>query len=146
MAVQPGNRGKKGRQLNLANLLRRFLVLEKLLLLLRGAEYDHFVNQVKPELQTIKRVSYGKQVGALEKLVYSAPNNSSSTPVPVPEHASPPTPFDASAVPTPPLLTEDTQSPQSSSLPSTNTSTVDGPIGDTKTAAMPAPVVVASAV
>ena len=113
---------------------------ERLLLHLRGSQYDTFVDQVKTYLQHVKRFSYGKQVGAIEKLIYGGPNQQST-------HAqvnrSPPSHLDTSAAPTPPLLTEDTQSPQSSSLPSTNTSTVDGPIGDRK-ASTAAPIEVAA--
>lgn len=101
---------------------------EKLLLQLRGTEYDAFVEQIKPQLQLVKRFSYGKQVGAIEKLVYTIPPST-------PHHQHIPTQpahMDTSAAPTPPLITEDAQSPQSSSVPSTNTSTVDGPIGDRK--------------
>jgi len=102
--------------------------IEKLLLQLRGTEYDAFVEQIKPQLQLVKRFSYGKQVGAIEKLVYTMPPGASH-PQNIPTQ---PAHMDTSAAPTPPLVTEDAQSPQSSSVPSTNTSTVDGPIGDRK--------------
>ena len=113
--------------------------VEKILLQLRGSEYDNFVDEVKPQLQLVKRFSYGKQVGAIEKLVYGHPGSN----LHVQNGPHPPSHLDASAAPTPPLVTEDAQSPQSSSVPSTNTSTVDGPIGDRKEDAT-APVEVAA--
>ncbi|MCJ1353527.1 MAG: mRNA binding protein puf3 [Icmadophila ericetorum] len=104
-------------------------VIQKLLAQLKGSEYDNFVEQIKAQLQQAKRFSYGKQVGAIEKLV-----NTASTPsLPHVHHNQSPSQLDTSAVHTPPLLTEDTHSPQTSSLPSTNTSTVDGPTSDRKT-------------
>ena len=96
---------------------------EKLLAQLRGSEYDEFVENIKPQLALLKRFSYGKQIAAIEKVIYNNP-----TPMPHIQNSSPPT----SVAPTPPPLTSDAQSPQSSSLPSTNNSTVDGPVGDRK--------------
>ena len=104
---------------------------EKLLAQLKGSEHDNFVEQIKAQLQQAKRFSYGKQVGAIEKLVNTTPSAS----FPHATHNQPPSQLDTSAVATPPLLTEDPQSPQTSSLPSTNTSTVDGPTGDRKPSA-----------
>ena len=103
--------------------------LEKLLLQLKGVEHDNFVELIKPQLQLVKRCSYGKQVGVIEKLVYVIPPTNLHVPNNQPLSSN----VDSSAAPTPPLLSEDAQSPQSSSVPSTNTSTVDGPIGDGKT-------------
>jgi len=103
-------------------------VIQKILLQLRGSEYDNFVDQVRPQLQLVKRFSYGKQVGAIEKLVYGHPGSN----LHISNGPHQPSHLDTSAAPTPPLITEDAQSPQSSSVPSTNTSTVDGPIGDRK--------------
>ncbi|MCJ1420366.1 mRNA binding protein puf3 [Xylographa parallela] len=114
-------------------------VIQKILLQLRGSEYDNFVDQVRPQLQLVKRFSYGKQVGAIEKLVYGHPGSN----LHIQNGPHPPSHLDASAAPTPPLVSEDAQSPQSSSVPSTNTSTVDGPIGDRKEA-VTAPVEVAA--
>ena len=94
----------------------------------KGPEHDIFVEQIKIQIPQAKRFSYGKQVGAIEKLVYSAPTTFPH----ILTNVSLPSRLDTSAAPTPPLLTEDTQSPRTSSLPSTNTSTVDGPIGDHK--------------
>jgi len=70
------------------------------------------VEQIKPQLQALKKFTYGKQINAIEKLIYN-----SSTPS---QTASPPP---GSAIATPPLLTMDVQSPESSAAPSTDTST-----------------------
>ena len=44
------------------------------------------------------------------------------------QHHQGPPHLDLSTAPTPPLVNEDTQSPQSSSQPSTTSSTIDGPV------------------
>ena len=109
---------------------------EKLLTTLKGAEYDDFVEKVKVQLNLLKRFTYGKQITAIEKIVYTGPGmmlHQSRA------NSSPPPPIDISAAPTPPLLTTDAQSPQSSSHPSTNASTADGPVG-TRKASNSAPV------
>jgi len=81
------------------------------------------VEVIKPQLASLKKFAYGKQITAIEKLIYTCnPQLDSSQPI------SPPSHLDMSAAPTPPLLTGDAQSPQSGSLPSINDSTVDGPI------------------
>jgi mRNA-binding protein PUF3 len=57
------------------------------------------VNQIKPQLSQLKKFSYGKQILAIEKLIFEGdadPNLSASS--------------------------------QSSTLPSTNASTVEGPV------------------
>lgn len=78
---------------------------------------------IKAQIALLKRFSYGKQIAAIEKLIYT-------TPFPpqqmihgglIPPH------IDTSAAPTPPLLTGAAQSPQSSSLPSTHASSIEGP-------------------
>ncbi|KAI9813781.1 MAG: mRNA binding protein puf3 [Pycnora praestabilis] len=103
-------------------------VIQKLLAQLNGADHDQFMEQIQPQLVLLKKFSYGKQITAIEKLLYS------STTPPNPSQATTPPPLatdtNMSAATTPPLLTGDAQSPQSSSLPSTNTSTVDGPVGE----------------
>lgn len=64
-----------------------------------GHEREALVNQIKSQLVQLKRFSYGKQIIAIEKLIFDdQPSNSLST------------------------------SSQSSTLPSTNASTVEGPI------------------
>ncbi|KAH0552923.1 hypothetical protein GP486_006878 [Trichoglossum hirsutum] len=89
---------------------------EKLLGQLKGVDHDRLVEQIRPQLQALKKYTYGKQITAIEKLISSSTTPSQST--------TPPP--GSSAAPTPPMTSE-AQSPQSSSLPSTNNSTVDGP-------------------
>ena len=104
---------------------------EKLLTQLRDAEYDEFVELIKPQLALLRRFSYGKQIAAIEKVVYTNPLPHQ------PLHPNPmlPAPIDTSAAPTPPLLTGDAQSPQSSSLPSTNASSIGGHADSRKSSA-----------
>ena len=96
---------------------------EKVLNELKGSERDSFVELIKAQLALLKRFSYGKQIAAIEKLIYT-------TPFPPQQltHTGllPPT-VDTSAAPTPPLLTDAAQSPQSSSVPSTQASSIGGP-------------------
>jgi mRNA-binding protein PUF3 len=73
---------------------------EKVLGHLKGAEREALVEQIRAHLLHLKKFNYGKQVAAIEKLIYST---------------------DAESNPS--------ASSQSSSLPSTNASTVEGPTG-----------------
>ncbi|KAL7274372.1 mRNA binding protein puf3 [Rhizina undulata] len=92
-------------------------VIQKLLTLLQGPDRETLVEQIKPQLQQLKKFTYGKQINAIEKLIYN-----SSTPS---QTASPPP---GSAAATPPLLSTDTPSRGSSAAPSTGTSTIgEGP-------------------
>ncbi|KAI9878036.1 MAG: mRNA binding protein puf3 [Pleopsidium flavum] len=102
-------------------------VIQKLLGEVKGPDYDAFVEQIKPQLASLKKFSYGKQITAIEKLLYTSTSHFDPS-----QATSPPSQLDTSAAPTPPLLTGDAQSPQSSSLPSTNTSTIDGPVEEEK--------------
>lgn len=101
-------------------------VIQTILSELKGTELDDFVEIVKPQLAILKRFAYGKQVQAIEQLLYTIfpPSHPQQRP-----HNIVPPPIDtsASAAPTPPLLTGDGQSPQSSSVPSTNASSIGGP-------------------
>ena len=100
------------------------LATETLMLELKGSQLEQFLDTLRPQLAILKRFSYGKQVQAIETLLYSN--------VPAPHQpqqrlnglAPPPIDTSASALPTPPLLTGDGQSPQSSSVPSTDASSV----------------------
>ena len=74
--------------------------LEKVLGHLKGGERDALVEQIRAHLLHLKKFNYGKQVAAIEKLIYSTDIDSNPS-----------------------------ASSQSSSLPSTNASTVEGPTG-----------------
>lgn len=110
---------------------RTNFLLEKLLTQLKETEYDELVELIKPQLALLKRFSYGKQIAAIEKVVYTNPL---PHPQRQPNHLLP-APIDTSAAPTPPLLTGDAQSPQSSSLPSTNASSIGGHADSRKSSA-----------
>ena len=121
---------------------------EKLLGQLKGAERDSFVEDIKPQLTQLKKYNYGKQIAAIEKLIFSPPTGPNShhshrpstssaaaaaynstratgTAAAPPQGPAAMTPLDVtSAAPTPMLTTED-NSPESSGLPSANASTID---------------------
>ncbi|KAL8958182.1 MAG: hypothetical protein Q9193_004712 [Seirophora villosa] len=100
-------------------------VIQTLILELKGAESDNFIEVVKPQVVILKRFNYSKQVQAMEQLLYNI--LPPAQPQARPTHLVPaPIDTSASAAPTPPLLTGDGQSPQSSSIPSTNASCTGG--------------------
>lgn len=105
---------------------------EKLLGQLKGAEREQLVEDIKPQLLALKKYNFGKQIAAIEKLIFTGPvppNGHSYGPQTsmVPSSVTKTQPLDInSAVPTP-LLTMEQNSPRSSSLSSANVSTVDGP-------------------
>lgn len=45
-------------------------VIQKLLQLLPAKDREYLVEQIKPQLPALKRFSYGKQIAAIEKLIY----------------------------------------------------------------------------
>ena len=96
------------------------MLKEKLLTQLQGQEWTAFAEPVKVQVALLKRFSYGKQVHSVEKLLYGGhipPHLLNSGLLP-PE-------IDTSAAPTPPLVPGDSQSPQSSSHPSTHANSID---------------------
>ncbi|ERF73799.1 hypothetical protein EPUS_05503 [Endocarpon pusillum Z07020] len=74
---------------------------EKVLGHLKGSEREALVEQIRAHLLHLKKFNYGKQVAAIEKLIYSIETDSNPS-----------------------------ASSQSSSLPSTTASTVEGPTGN----------------
>lgn len=80
---------------------------------------------MKPQLVNLKKYNYGKQIAAIEKLIFVGPQ-----PYMTPSPISAPIEITSSA-PTP-SLTNGQNSPQSSSLPSTNVSTIDEPTETSK--------------
>ncbi|OBT71473.1 hypothetical protein VF21_09731 [Pseudogymnoascus sp. 05NY08] len=117
-------------------------VIQKLLGQLQGAERDAFVEDIKPQLMQLKKYNYGKQIAAIEKLIFIAPTGPSttssshrqtaSTASATPSYgrgAAPPQgpaiTLDVSSVAPTPMLTMEQNSPESSNLPSATGSTVD---------------------
>jgi mRNA-binding protein PUF3 len=102
--------------------LRRFfdvytksnILQEKLLGQLKGAEREQFVEDMRPHLNVLKKYNYGKQITAIEKLISNG----------LPPQTAP---MEINSSTATPVLTKGQNSPESSSLPSTNASTVDGP-------------------
>lgn len=106
---------------------------EKVLGQLKGAEREALIEQIKPLLSQLKKFSYGKQIVAIEKLIFD-PNSPATGPLPHTTSTTPPNshksspqpskrsipmeqpraPFVGTAPPTPP--------------PTDNQSTVDGSI------------------
>jgi mRNA-binding protein PUF3 len=81
---------------------------------------------MKPQLISLKKYNYGKQIAAIEKLIFTGPPSyAAASSVGPPAPASLPIEIASSAAT--PLLTDGQNSPQSSSLPSTNVSTIDDP-------------------
>lgn len=108
---------------NVMNLLRDGYgnyVIQKLLDTLTRDDYEMFVQSLKPELEKAKKVIPGKQCVSVEKKMNRYDR------------------IDSPTMPTP-ALSSSTQSPLSSTNPSTNASTVDEPVpnasSDSKTGA-----------
>ncbi|KAH8821529.1 armadillo-type protein [Xylogone sp. PMI_703] len=103
-------------------------VIQKLLGQLKGADRDAFIEEIKPQLSALKKYSYGKQIAAMEKVIYAGqPYNNqqsqSSTSAATPPTQTQSLPIEIAT----PSLTNGDNTPQSSSLPSTSVSTIDGP-------------------
>ena len=99
---------------------------EKLLAQLKGAEREAFVEKMKPQLVSLKRYNYGKQIAAIEKLIFTGPATYGPTPS-ANASAAQTLPIEIGSSAATPLLTNGQNSPQSSSLPSTNVSTIEEP-------------------
>jgi len=97
--------------------------IEKLLNELKDSERDDFVELIKAQLALLKRFSYGKQIAAIEKVIYTTPY----PPQQFTPNSLPPPMIDTAAAPKPPSMTDVAHSPQSSSLSSTQASSVNGP-------------------
>ncbi|OKP13415.1 Pumilio -like protein [Penicillium subrubescens] len=97
-------------------------VIQKVLGQLKGAEREALIEQIKPLLSQLKKFSYGKQIVAIEKLIFdpnsptagplphttstTPPNSHKSSPQPlkrtIPAMEQPQAPFVGTAPPTPP--------------------------------------------
>lgn len=104
--------------------------LEKALAVIKGPMREKFVEVLRGQIAIAKKYAFGKQVLNVEK-VLNATETLSLQPR---SNNIPPAPIDTShsTVPSPPLLTGDAQSPSSSSLPSTSTSSVVGAVNSRK--------------
>jgi mRNA-binding protein PUF3 len=84
---------------------------------------------MKPQLLQLKKYNFGKQILAIEKLIFTGPQPPSYSMTPssvTPNTQTMPIEIN-STLPTP-SLTNGQNSPQSSSLPSTSVSTIDEPV------------------
>ncbi|KFY27641.1 hypothetical protein V493_03381 [Pseudogymnoascus sp. VKM F-4281 (FW-2241)] len=116
-------------------------VVQKLLAQLKGSERDTFIEDIKPQLVQLKKYNYGKQIAAIEKLIFVAPtgpstsshrqsaSNASTSPSYGRGGVAPPQGpsivIDVNSVAPTPMLTMEQNSPESSNLPSATASTVD---------------------
>ncbi|EMR85293.1 hypothetical protein ACHAPC_010473 [Botrytis cinerea] len=108
-------------------------VIQKLLGQLKGAERNAFVEDLKPQLLALKKYNYGKQIAAIEKLIYDQDDSQQSyiTSSTGPTSGAITQPMDSNSSAPTPLLTNGQNSPQSSSIPSANVSTIDDPADST---------------
>ncbi|KAK2628491.1 hypothetical protein QTJ16_001594 [Diplocarpon rosae] len=97
-------------------------VIQKLLNQLKGAERAGLVDEIKAQLSLVKRYNL-KQILSIEKMI-QAPAH---LPAALVSPTSHPMPIDTNSAAATPMLTNGPNSPQGSSLPSTNVSTIDEP-------------------
>ncbi|KAK5014420.1 mRNA binding protein puf3, partial [Cryomyces antarcticus] len=101
-------------------------VIQKLLDTLGVSDYALFMQMLQPDMVKAKRTASGKQVQAIEKKMHRFDFQSTYCHVSLP---SPPASSEnISTATTPPPLTSDVQSPESSSHASTNGDSIDGPV------------------
>jgi len=102
---------------------------EKLLALLKDTEFEEFIEFIKPQLAMQKRFGGGKNIAAIEKIVYTTPPTVRTNDINHP-------PSSKSTAPTPSLIPSEGPSPQSESDPSTKPSSVqDAPTDSRKSSA-----------
>ncbi|KAG9246362.1 armadillo-type protein [Calycina marina] len=106
-------------------------VIQKLLAQLKGEERDAFIEDMKPQLIALKKYNFGKQIAAIERLVFTGPP-AYTTPTLTRAPSSPSAPVDISSNAPTPLLTNGQNSPQSSSVPSTTEEPIDPPASGQK--------------
>ncbi|TVY83494.1 Pumilio-like protein [Lachnellula suecica] len=97
-------------------------VIQKLLAQLKDAERDAFVEDMKPQLIQLKKYNYGKQIAAIEKMIFTGTGPQAQA-----SFVPPTMPIEINSSAPTPILTNGQNSPQSSSLPSTSVSTIDDP-------------------
>ncbi len=81
---------------------------------------------MKPQLLQLKKFNFGKQIAAIEKLIFTGPQPSFITSSVIPTAARA-MPIEINSNAPTPMLTNGHNSPQSSSLSSTSISTIDDP-------------------
>jgi mRNA-binding protein PUF3 len=114
-------------------------VVEKVLEQSKGTHRGALIRQIDPLLGQLKKMSYGKQIAAIERLIYHSPGGEAISPAFTAAKTGPggsPAPLstdsegasssdETNVTPTSPAI--DTPSSRSSSLPSTNTSIIECP-------------------
>ncbi|KAI1501005.1 armadillo-type protein [Biscogniauxia marginata] len=112
-------------------------VIQKLMQYLDGPDRESFIEEMRPQFATLKKMSTGRQILALERLmsVTGGPNSASNTNVGTP--TTPSLLVDVNSTAPTPSLTMEQNSPQSSSPPSTNVSTLEESVEEKKVAKDP---------
>ncbi|KLJ12861.1 hypothetical protein EMPG_09454 [Blastomyces silverae] len=116
-------------------------VVQKVLGELKGLEREALVQKIEPQLAQLKKSIHGKQIIAIEKLIYdshstggpsgdSPSHRTAGSHISLSELNTSPSSADSSGAPTSPAV--GTQSSRESSLPSTNTSVVEGSMDQRK--------------
>ncbi len=93
---------------------------EKLLSQLKGADWDAFADDLKPQLCTLKRTANGRLIAAIERLLVAVAGPPHAMMSLNTEPTSPALQVDVSSVVPTPVLTMEPNTPQSSGPPSTN--------------------------
>ncbi|KAJ9154934.1 Pumilio domain-containing protein [Pleurostoma richardsiae] len=146
--TSPGSDGTSPLQLMMKDQYGNY-VIQKLLNQLDGPERESFIEEMKPQFHSLKKVSTGRQIAAIDRLISAvssptsesagSPSGSVNGSVSATTPGSPALPVDNSVAPTP-VLTMEPNSPQSSSPPSTNASAVEENINESNKAKGPAAV------
>ncbi|KAH7328588.1 armadillo-type protein [Stachybotrys elegans] len=126
LLTTPGSDGTTALPLMMRDQYGNYVV-QKLLTHLEGTEREMFVEEIKPHFFLLKKNGASKQLQALEKLLGLNGTTSSASKT---DGTSSTIPDSSSAAPTP-VLTNETNSPQSSSPPSTHVSALDTPVVNT---------------
>ncbi|WYZ40111.1 hypothetical protein EsH8_IV_000452 [Colletotrichum jinshuiense] len=117
--ISQGSDGTSSLQLMMKDQYGNY-VIQKLLNQLEGGERDAFVEEMRPQFNTLRKTSTSRQLAAIDRLIYAT-----QTP---PSKSGGSQADTSSAAPTP-VLTMEPNTPQSSSPPSTNASAV-GEVAD----------------
>ncbi|KAI5926421.1 armadillo-type protein [Camillea tinctor] len=109
-------------------------VIQKLMQYLDGPDRESFVEEMRPQFANLKKMSTGRQVLALERLMSATAGANSTNNANGGTPSTPSLLVDVNSTAPTPSLTMEQNSPQSSSPPSTNISTLDESVEEKKPA------------
>ncbi|TLS31586.1 hypothetical protein PpBr36_03357 [Pyricularia pennisetigena] len=118
----PGPDGTSPLQLMMKDQYANYVV-QKLLEKLNGAERQAFVEEMKPQFNSLKKVSNGRQIAAIDRLMSAVGSGAGSG-------AAAGLQVDVNSAAPTPNLTMEPNTPQSTSPPSTDSSSNDGVTSD----------------